>query len=307
MGIYERDYTQADADRGPGALSGVLHGPVAVKILIFLNVGLFCLWLVDSPGMLAFMQQHFLVSAHGVLQEHRWHTLVTYALSHKTFWHILFNMFGLWYFGKEVEELYGSRNLLAFYVLTALVAAWSSMGFNWVRQVDHPGLGASGPVLAMAVITACYYPEREVYLFFAIPIRLKWLVLLYLLWDLLGLANPDMDRIAHAGHLGGGLAGYLLYKFDVRLFAAREEARTSLFLRIKQAFRRRPKLKLVEPREVERFERISAPEDPLDSRVDRRTATRVDELLQKISVQGIGALTPEEREFLKASSEKYRR
>jgi hypothetical protein len=250
--------------------------------------------------------------------------------------HLLYNMVALWFLGEIVQQYLGQRNLIVLYLACGLAGSLAQVGLDVSRHSAIPCLGASGAVMGIAVVAAFIEPNRifNLYIVF-IPIQIKlWLmVALYVAMDLSGALSPG-DRIGHGAHLGGALAGFLFYRFDLHLFQMRRSYRAGLG----SWFRRwwwRPKLRVVErppssppprPREniplddllepslaAERAERRQraasnrvAPPPPQSS-VDPDTAKRVDDLLSKISAHGVQALSAEERDFLHRTSQKLRK
>lgn len=165
------------------------------------------------------------------------HQLVTHLFMHGDFTHILFNMLALWMFGSILENVWGSRRFLIFYVLCGLGAALLHLGSLYIeltpklaelqqlgpamqnterfqdllREVNSPTVGASGAVFGCLAAFGYLFPNSLVFLYFFIPIKAKWFVILYAgieLW--LGVNNSAGDNVAHWAHLGGALVGFLL-------------------------------------------------------------------------------------------------
>lgn len=165
------------------------------------------------------------------------HQLVTHLFMHGDFTHILFNMLALWMFGSILENVWGSKRFLIFYVLCGLGAALLHLGSlyieltpeiaelqqmgpamqnteqfqNLLREVNSPTVGASGAVFGCLAAFGYLFPNSLVFLYFFIPIKAKWFVILYAgieLW--LGVNNSAGDNVAHWAHLGGALVGFLL-------------------------------------------------------------------------------------------------
>jgi membrane associated rhomboid family serine protease len=268
-------------------------------------------------------------SAEGVLHEWRIYTLLTSAISHVGLMHILFNMAFFYYLGVDVERVYGYRNFWWAYIFAGLTASVTYItierlrfGNDWMFSV--PMLGASGAIMGIAVIAAILDPNKPILIFGMIPMPLKWAVAMYVAIDFLGVANvgngPGMRSgtgVANAAHLGGALAGFLFYRFDLRMFSSPGRTNVGIWNSIKRLFRRKPKLRVIErevPRELPE-EPVAAVERPRHAaigssssgRVDAQTSQRVDELLIKISKQGMDSLSDEERTFLKESSQKYKK
>lgn len=301
MGLYEREYAK-ESTRAPV----LVRNYSALEVLIGINIAVFLLWLGMGRAS-DFMHEHFVFSVSNAFEHWRLHTLLTANISHMELFHILFNMLFLWWFGKELELVYGPRNFLWMYVACGLLSSLAYGALSAVGWIPGIGcLGASGSVIGIVVCCACIYPDRPAYFMWFIPMPLKWLAVLYVGLDFVQLLDRERpDGVAHAAHLGGALGGYLFYKFDWRLFGSHGDRPQGFWVRVRQFFRGRPKLRVVERR--------PEPEEPWKSpaanpaHVDAETSARVDALLKKISEHGIGALTGEERAFLEASSSKYRK
>jgi len=164
------------------------------------------------------------------------HQLVTHMFMHGSFTHLLFNMFALWMFGSILENLWGSKKFLIFYMLCGLGAALLHLGTLYfemrdaveqIRQlpaglqelrlydpqseVNTPTVGASGAVFGCLAAFGYLFPNSLIYLYFFIPIKAKWFVILYAALELwLGVSNSAGDNVAHWAHLGGALVGFLL-------------------------------------------------------------------------------------------------
>jgi len=299
VGIYDRDYTRREEGAGTGE-GGLVRGHSTVKVLILANIAIFVVWQLGGAGRhgdaAPWLYEHLTVSARGVLLHLRLHTLLTSAFSHRELFHIFFNMLFLWWFGKELEDsYYGSRNLLFLYLLGAVTASAGHVLLNVAQGVDIPALGASGSVMAILVVCAFLFPDRPIYVFGIVPVALKWLVVGYVALDLLPVLSGVPDGIAHAAHLGGALAGAAFYKLDLRPFHPDGSWRFRLRGgRPGGATGRRGTAPAPGPRPEVR------------ARGDSEVDARVDELLRKISRDGITSLTEEEREFLKGASNRYR-
>lgn len=284
MGLEGRDYMRDDA--GSRALAGSWATlPLSVK-LIALNLVAFLLW--QLTPLQPFLLQHAAISGEALTAGRVW-TLLTAAFSHIGLWHLLWNMLFLYWFGPDLEQLYGRRNFLVLYLGGALVASLAHAAWGLGVGPDVPGIGASGAVMAIVVVTALLFPQRTILLMFVIPVPLWLLACIKLLGDVSGLASGG-SGIAHAAHLGGAAAGLAFKLLDLRLFASpgQEEARAPL-RRLIAGLRPSPR----------------APQPPRP-RVDADTALQVDELLRKIHRDGIDSLSAEEREFLEGASARYR-
>ena len=166
------------------------------------------------------------------------------------------------------------------------------------RQMGAPMLGASGAVMGLTIVAAFMHPNMPIYIWGILPVRLKWLAIFFVVLDIAGLANQG-DPVAHSAHLGGALMGLLFYKFDLRLFD--RPGKIDILQRLRNFFRRKPRLRIVAKPVRHEESAMTGPKPDSD------TAARVDELLAKIHREGMGALSNEEKEFLEAASQKYRK
>jgi rhomboid family protein len=282
MGIYGRDYMQDE----PRRRAPIFRGRSVTVQLIIVNVVVFVLWILSqrSQAFTDFMRDNFMVSAEGVLQHWRIHTLFTSAISQYDPYHILFNMLFLYWFGTDLETLYGRRDYLLLYAMAGVVASIGHVVITLMTGNGAiPALGASGAVMGIVVVFACFYPNRRILFLGFIPIAVKWLAIIYVGIDVAGVVSPSpMDNVAHAAHLGGAITGFCFWKFDLRLFA-----------KFESRARRAP------PRKFE-LRKHHETLDPGD-------AARVDQLLEKIARFGKDSLTEEERAFLVDASRRFRR
>jgi membrane associated rhomboid family serine protease len=165
-----------------------------------------------------------------------------FAHSPETFFHIIFNMFALWMFGKILENVWGGKRFLLFYLICGIGSAVCHLAVQYFRATElvqmadltspqaqalygalAPALGASGAVMGVLAAFAYLFPNTELYLMFIpVPIKAKWAVLGYVVLDLLGGLGVYTDGIAHFAHLGGAITGFILVfifnKIDKRRF-----------------------------------------------------------------------------------------
>lgn len=164
--------------------------------------------------------------------------LITYMFLHEGFQHIFFNMFAVWMFGRIMEETWGSKKFLTFYLLCGIGAGLMQELCQFVHyEIAFPGLelenlvnmggyviplktyldgiltvGASGAVYGILLGYGMTFPDNQLFIIpFPFPIRAKWLVIGYVVLELgLGLRASAADNVAHFAHLGGMLVGFLI-------------------------------------------------------------------------------------------------
>ncbi len=194
----------------------------AVSVIIGLNVLVFLGWQAAGfvGGMGEFMLRNFLVSTTHVLHGLVW-TLVTSAFSHNEIWHLAINMFVLWSFGTVLEKMWGTRTFVVFYLVAGVAASISHCVVSSVLlgNPDIPALGASGAVSGLLMAYALFFPHHKILLFGIVPIPALVGVLGFVgidLWGLLVQTRGGGLPIGHGAHLGGALAGLLMYFFYLK-------------------------------------------------------------------------------------------
>ncbi len=141
--------------------------------------------------------------------------LFTYMFLHGGFLHIFLNMYALLIFGIPVEQAWGSRRFLLYYVFTGTGAGITILVINTLLGgVNYitPTIGASGAVFGLLLAFGMLFPDAEILIFFIIPMRAKFLVVLYGGIELYSLiASSGQSPVSHAGHLGGILFGLIFF------------------------------------------------------------------------------------------------
>jgi membrane associated rhomboid family serine protease len=135
--------------------------------------------------------------------------------THGSIGHIFFNLFALWMFGKILENVWGAKRFLIFYLVSGIGAAVAHLTVQYFMGGIAPAVGASGAVMGILVAFGYLFPNTELYiLFIPFPVKAKWAVIGYVAIDLFGgIANFSGDNIAHFAHLGGALTGFILVLF----------------------------------------------------------------------------------------------
>jgi hypothetical protein len=132
---------------------------------------------------------------------------------HGGFTHILFNMFGLWMFGSELEEHWGSAKFLVYYLCAGIGAGVLHMILSVMLGSVAPTIGASGSLYGIIIGFAMLNPDRKIMmfpLFIPIPARIFGIGMMVISM-IMGLTSSD--GIAHFAHFGGALTGLFLLKF----------------------------------------------------------------------------------------------
>ena len=143
--------------------------------------------------------------------------LLTYAFLHGGIMHILFNMLFLWWFGHEMEEMYGTREFLIFYLVSAFLGGVAYFLWSWARDNPVPCIGASGAVTAVMVLYAFHFPTRVIRLMFILPIPIWLFVVFQVGRDFVHFAGGIDNGTAVTVHLAGAAFGFGYYKGNWRL------------------------------------------------------------------------------------------
>lgn len=140
--------------------------------------------------------------------------VLSYAFLHASFPHLLFNMFGLYMFGSDIERVWGPRRYLNYYLICTLSAAAAQLLVASLIGAAYPTVGASGAIFGLLVAFAMVYPNRMVMLLFPpIPMRAPIFVALYGGLELFLGVTGTQAGVAHFAHLGGLAGGYLYLRF----------------------------------------------------------------------------------------------
>jgi membrane associated rhomboid family serine protease len=144
--------------------------------------------------------------------------VVSYGFLHGSFNHLFFNMFAVWMFGTPLERSWGSRRFAVYYGACVVGAAVVQLAVQLFEGEVYPTVGASGGVFGLLLAYGVMWPENRIFLlFFPVPIKAKWFVLIYGGIELLLGFTRAMPGIAHFAHLGGMIFGaVLLYRWGWR-------------------------------------------------------------------------------------------
>ena len=131
-------------------------------------------------------------------------------------------MLGLIWFWIALEYMYGELEFLLFYLAAAILTGLAYVGLDLWTGESVPAIGKSGAVMGVLMLYACPYPYHTIRVWFFFPLEMRWLVLLYVAFDLhpllLMLAGDEVNTgVAHAAHLGGLVFGFVYWNQRLRL------------------------------------------------------------------------------------------
>ena len=139
---------------------------------------------------------------------------LTHMFMHGSFNHILFNMFMLWMFGRELAIIMGAERFLFYYLTCVMGAGIIQLLIAGMQGLYYPTLGASGGVFGLLLAFGLAFPNRMVMLMFPpIPMKAKYLVILAGAMELYFGVSGNAPGIANFAHLGGMIFGFLLLKY----------------------------------------------------------------------------------------------
>jgi membrane associated rhomboid family serine protease len=312
MGIHDRDYYR---NEGPSIFDTLMPRGLVCRWLIGINVGVFCLQVMSAIAVahapdgkeplvrsLGLVTDWLILDVNAVAQGEVWR-LLTYAFLHAMdswfYMHLIFNMLCLWWFGSSIEELYGRKEFLAIYLVSAVLGGIAFEAWG-LAMGGGRCLGASGAVTTMLVLCAFHYPHRIIYVMMVVPMPIWLFAILNVLQDSLFLVHGG-TRVAVVVHLAGAAFAWGYYKWQHSIIDV-----LSGFPWLKLP-RSRPGLKLYDP-DADKPEpvAVSAPNNPAFG-MDEHLEAKLDALLEKIAKNGKDSLTPKEQEILKQASEMYKR
>jgi membrane associated rhomboid family serine protease len=139
--------------------------------------------------------------------------LITYAFLHdpRNIAHIFFNMFAVFMFGRPLEEFWGSRRFITYYIASVLAAGATQLAVEYLSGSQHEVIGASGGVFGILLAFAMFFPRQRIILLIPpIPMPAWLFVTLYGALELVLGVTGTQEGVAHFAHLGGMLGGALM-------------------------------------------------------------------------------------------------
>lgn len=303
MGIYDRDYYRGDTDSSaPGMIRAASDMSMTNKLVVANVVVYILCWLAGNSDPDRNKVIYDALSIDSSFFTHPWQIwrLMTAGFMHAAAWgphtnsgvmHIAFNMFGLWMFGRFVEQRYGGKEFLRFYLLaiivSSLIFAVSYYFLALPEGVDvvH-AVGASGGVVSVVILYCFLYPKTKLLMMMIIPVDAWVAGLMYVGYDIyLGLqaSAGGSTGIAWQAHLGGAAFAALYYKLGWKFSG---QGRTK--------GKQKTKLKIHKPIADE----LSA---------DEQLIARGEKILEQVHQRGESSLSTRQRQTLQRYSELMQR
>lgn len=296
---------------------------IIINILVFVATGLVGrngTDLTDVFGLHFFLSDSFMP-----------HQLLTYMFMHASFEHIFFNMLAFWMFGRILEQVWGPRRYVIFYMVCGVGAGLCQelvQYIDYMRQgladydmvkvgndVISKGqflnfwttVGASGAVYGILLGFGMTFPnERVMLLIPPIPLKAKYLIMGYVGIELVLALNMSNSNVAHFAHLGGMLFGFLLILYwrhkagvNRKGFSTWREYRPqkeSLWGRLKKKTQRKPRRQASATASASSPRHTASSHDPMAER--RAQQAEIDRILDKVKKSGYGCLTEQEKKTI---------
>jgi membrane associated rhomboid family serine protease len=282
----------------------------AVQWLLALNIGVYFLQLT------LFSQEsiYSVLALNPARFPSNWWTVVTYMFVHAWLAHLAFNMFTLWMFGPRLEQAWGTRAFVQFYLWCGIGGALAHLIFAQHTAV----IGASGAISGVLVAYALRWPDEEVYLFGVIPMKSRWLIAAMIGMNIIFALSPG-SGIDWTAHVGGMAFGWLFLKLSslggltrvrgwVSAVPDESEDMPRAVPRNRSPMRDQARgvdevvarSNAVVLRESKPLQHVPRQESP------KEYAARVNRVLDKISQHGLDSLTRDEKRLLEEMSRKLR-
>jgi membrane associated rhomboid family serine protease len=295
----------------PTGFGGFSFFPPVIKNLLIINVIVFLVTMlaqevaIDNTNIITWKDiifRWFALNPLGEGYNFQVWQLITYQFLHGGFSHILFNMIGLWMFGIEIENIWGSRKFLYFYLLCGVVAGLFNLFLSpLLGGVPLPTVGASGAIYGVLIAFGLFFPNRYIFLYFFIPVKAKYLIGFFVIFEFL-MVNSG-DNIARLAHLGGALAGFIFILLDsgsnvelknmFRKNSIQQKTPLNPFGRIPNPFKKKSDVQKADYYDLGNGQRDI-------------TQAEIDEILDKISKSGYQNLTDQEKKILFEASKKMK-
>ncbi|OYP35011.1 rhomboid family intramembrane serine protease [Rhodopirellula sp. MGV] len=298
MGLYDRDYGRDD-EMSPWERHQRSQQPKSMAVIVLaVTCGVWVLDILTTKNVggirVSVLAEWLACYGTTLIQPWTWYQFLSYGFIHdiESPFHLLFNMFNLFFFGRAAEMRLGRWEFLRFYLVSIVFAGVLGALTYWIMGTpDGRFIGASGAVSALLILFVCFDPHADLDLFGVVRVKASWIVIVFLIYNVWG----SMQMLSAQNQMGGGTA------FTVHLagaaFAYLYHSQRwnfgwidpSGFRRSVKTSMRRTKLKIHDP----------------DAKL-RKEEQDVDEILAKIHASGEESLTRAERRTLERHSRRQR-
>lgn len=303
MGFEDREYSQDQSwQTSWGSDTPTTKRLLIITVLVFFAQSLFTRASADPELVrkfesirISYVDEWFMLDAAEALRGQVWR-VVSYGFCHhrQAPFSLVFNMLLLWFLGRRLERMYGSREFLIYYLTATIAAGALFVGIGVATPLPIPLTGANPAIMALFALYAFHFPREEILLFWLIPVQMIVLLVIYVGVDIFTVLQAMQQEVpwaaaAHtAAHLSGAAFAYLYKHFDWHLsgFVLDTSKLRMVWKRASASRRLRVYQPAVETEELE---------------------GKVDAILAKIHEHGSESLTESERALLARASDKYKK
>ncbi len=291
MNSILNDLRNAFSKPNNGLLKIILINVIVFLILLFTNI---IFTLAKAPYVYqTLLDQLLLPAAIGEFIQKPW-TLITYFFTHEGFFHILFNMLFLYWFGSLIMEFLGSEKLVNLFILGGVIGGlfyitlYNTLPYFADHLATSRMLGASGGVFAVVVGAATFMPNYTISLILLGPVRIKYIALFYVLFSFARATGANAG--GEMAHIAGAAIGFIYIK---QLQRGNDLGKpiTNVLNFFKNLFVRKPKVKVA-------YKSNYKANGKRHSKNFRNQQEEIDAILDKISDSGYDSLTKEEKQKL---------
>ena len=301
--------------------------PMTKNLLIVNFLAFVATWVLELRGidLTSLLGLHFFLAS-----DFHIYQFVTYMFLHGGLTHIFFNMFALWMFGNVIEQVWGPKKFIFYYICCGVgagfvqevvqygtymyegLAAYQYVNTGSVQMTTDAyinlwtTIGASGAVYGILLAFGMIFPNERLFIIpFPFPIKAKWLIVGYIAIELFSAMSAPGDGVAHMAHLGGMLFGWILIRYwknhpDSSQRFGRSNG-MEFFDRMKRKFDERQHASRMKAEHTDNPRRET--DEEYNAR-QHKNQEEIDAILDKIRKSGYDSLTKEEKQKLFDQSRK---
>ena len=301
--------------------------PMTKNLLIVNFLAFVATWVLELRGidLTSLLGLHFFLAS-----DFHIYQFVTYMFLHGGLTHIFFNMFALWMFGNVIEQVWGPKKFIFYYICCGIgagfvqevvqygtymyegLAAYQYVNTGSVQMTTDAyinlwtTIGASGAVYGILLAFGMIFPNERLFIIpFPFPIKAKWLIVGYIAIELFSAMSAPGDGVAHMAHLGGMLFGWILIRYwknhpDSSQRFGRSNG-MEFFDRMKRKFDERQHASRMKAEHTDNPRRET--DEEYNAR-QHKNQEEIDAILDKIRKSGYDSLTKEEKQKLFDQSRK---
>lgn len=311
MGLGDRDYYR------PSGFGGFSFFPPVIKNLLIINAVVYFFQMLIERVMFNGMPGWYFINRYFALNplvgfDQLGHSfnfqiwqIFTYQFLHADFSHIFFNMLMLWMFGMEIENLWGSKKFLIFYLTAGVVGGLLQLFLAPIFGSGlAPTIGASGAVYGVMVAFALFFPDRYIFVYFLLPVKAKYLIAFTVIIEFMAVGEASI--VAHLVHLGGAFSGLFFVLLDRKMNFNFDKFFKSNQSNVFRGFKDNPSRGFRKPfaNNDDRIKDADFFDINTSNQNEVITQDMIDQILDKISQTGYQNLSEKEKRILFEASKK---